>query len=375
MTPMRHPLALLAVAAALGCAGRGAKPGGSISTGDAPVLRAAELARVRCLLLAPLDNASDAPNAADVATSTLVEELMPSRARAFPVSDLRALFRDTPLELPAGVAPSLALELAELVGADAALYGSIEGRALGAGPELLVTLRLSLAGDHRLLFAQEVVVTPAADERTDSAVRRAVIAAARPVLMRLGDASASQCFDPERAKALRKVALAEAAAPSRVAPAAPPAPSAPAIAAPSAPAALVPAAAPQVASVPRTPRQAEWARRLGEGGRFVVEDVAFTGRSGDLQRDAGLADLAAALLSRPEVSVRVEGFVDATNDRAADHRISVAMVNAAAERLAALGVPRQRVTSRGRGGDDPRLPNFTTRGRAANRRIEVVGVR
>jgi outer membrane protein OmpA-like peptidoglycan-associated protein len=126
---------------------------------------------------------------------------------------------------------------------------------------------------------------------------------------------------------------------------------------------------------PKTQRQADWAKRLDQGDRIVLEDVAFAGRSADLQRDAGLADLAAALLAQPGVSVRLEGFVDATNDRTADHKLSLSMAQAAARRLAALGVPRQRVSSNGRGGDSPRLPNFTTRGRAANRRLEAVAVR
>ncbi len=42
--------------------------------------RAAELARVRCLLVAPLDNASDVPLAAEAATGVLVSGVDPSRA-------------------------------------------------------------------------------------------------------------------------------------------------------------------------------------------------------------------------------------------------------------------------------------------------------
>jgi outer membrane protein OmpA-like peptidoglycan-associated protein len=122
----------------------------------------------------------------------------------------------------------------------------------------------------------------------------------------------------------------------------------------------------------RTPRQQDWARRLAAGGRVLVEDVSFAGRTDQLQRDAGLADLAVALLSQPSLNVRLEGFVDRTTDRTADTKLSTAMAQAAARRLAELGVPRPRVTWSGRGGESPILPNFTSRGRAANRRVEVV---
>jgi flagellar motor protein MotB len=51
------------------------------------------------------------------------------------------------------------------------------------------------------------------------------------------------------------------------------------------------------------------------------------------------------------------------------------MAQAAAKRLVQLGVEQKRVSFAGRGGGSPVLPNFTARGRAANRRIEVVGLR
>jgi outer membrane protein OmpA-like peptidoglycan-associated protein len=283
------------------------------------------------------------------------------RVRVFPVSELRGIFRDTSLELPQGLPPSLALELAELVGADAALWGSVEGRA-DASSELLVTIRLSLTGDHRLAFADTVAVKLGSADRTEIAIRRAVLLAARPMLDLLGDpGSRKRCFDAERTRALHKAALAagslQPSAAARIAPA---------VSAPPPP----PRA--EQRPEPKTPRQVEWAKRLADGGRIHVEDLAFAGRSADLQRDGGLADLAVALSAQPAVGVRVEGFVDSTSDRAGDVKLSSAMAQAVEKRLLDLGVPRQRLSSTGRGGESPILPNFTARGRAANRRIEVV---
>jgi len=361
MRPRSLLLALPVVLSA--CA---APQAGGPARGAADVLHTPELAAVRCLIVAPFENASDTALAADAATDGLLASIDPARARVFPVPELRTLFRDTPLELPVGISPSLALELAELLGADAALYGAVEGRGGDAGAgELLVTVRLALAGERRLLFAGTAAVKTAPGERSDEAVRRTAMALAAPALQQLGDPGRKRCFEADRTRALRELALAEArgAAPA-------PAPSPPAPTATPPRDVAAPAARPQ----PRTPRQASWAHTLGDGGRVLVEDLAFEGRTATLLRDGGLADLAVALAAEPGVCVRVEAFVDSTSDPGADAKLSLEMAHAAADRLVQLGVDRARLTAAGLGGDRPLLPNFTARGRAANRRVEVAGV-
>lgn len=359
--PAMSPRLLVPAVLALACAGpqgpaRGGAPG-------EPVLRAPELARVRCLLVAPFENASDAPLAAEVATSALVASVPADRTRVFPVQELRAVFRDTPLELPEGVSPSLALELADLVGADGALYGAVEGRARGPDGRLFVTVRLLLTTPRDVLFAASTPVHANPGERVEDAVRRTLIETARPMLERLGDPGRKRCFDGDRTRALRGFALAEARA-AAPAPAPPPAAAPPPAPAPPRPARVV----------PRTPRQAEWAKQLGAHRRFVAEEVVFAGRTADLARDAGLADLAVALAATPEVRVRIEAFADATHDPEADAKLTAAMAQVVTQRLVDLGVPRERLSWAGRGGESPVLPNFTSRGRAANRRIEIVGL-
>ncbi|ABS24629.1 outer membrane protein, OmpA/MotB family [Anaeromyxobacter sp. Fw109-5] len=355
----RHALPF-ALAIALGCATAPVEPLSTLTPNGA-ILRGADLARTRCLLVAPFENASDVALAAEAATSAFVSGVDPSRARVFPIPELREVFRDTPLELPAGIAPSLALELAELVGADAAVYGTVEGGGKGEDAPLLVSVRVAVTGAHRLLFARNAVVRAQPGEAPEDAVRRTVDELARPLLARIGDPGRKQCFDPERTRALRRFALAEPRPDRRAEPQSAPGPAVAPVAATSAPA----------AAAPRTPRQTEWARKLAAGERLVVDDVAFAGRTAELLRDGGLADLAIALAAAPGVTVRIEAFVDASDDRAGDGKLSEEMARTAGERLHQLGVARARLAWSGRGGESPLLPNFTARGRAANRRIEV----
>lgn len=473
---MRNLTQAIALLALGGCAVL--QPGREPPATPVTTARAIHLARVRCLLVAPFENASDDPLAAEAATGTFVSAIDANRTTIYPVSELRALFKDTALELPEGVSPSLALELAELIGADAALYGAVEGRSRGEGAELTLTLRLAATGARDLLFSRVVELRPGETEPLAVQIRRAILEAAAPLLERLGVPGRKACFERQRTDRLRLMALAgeqrslyppqpSVTAPLPPAPPpvlavprggaasgspappppqpvlAPPPPSQtaeigdieimaprtprstqvvrvesaadlpasalPGIAAkapaPGAEPAAEPPARPEreatadskggrtarperktagSAARPRPPdeaapngrsltvRQAEWLTRLQQGGRVLLDGVAFDGRSAALQRDQGLRDVVAMLKVAPNLKVRVEGFVDATADADGDLRLSMEMARGVGRRLIELGVERERLTWAGRGGDAPLLPNFTLRGRVANRRVELV---
>lgn len=364
---MRIAAALAAALAA--CATPGPAPTPSVVRAELGIFRAAELARVRCLLVAPFENASSAPRAAEAATASLLAGISATGTRVFPVQELRDLFRDTPFELPQGVPPGLAMELAQLVGADAVVYGTVEGSPEG-DPGVVVSLRLALSPRRELLYASTFGVTAREGEPVEQAVRRDLAEATHEMFVRLGGFRGGTCFDRKRLDSLRTLAMAEGAP----GPAAPPAPPATPAAPPGASPAPSPAAPAPARPVAQTARQRDWARQLMAKEGFLVEDVAFEGRTARLQRDTGLADLAIALLSTPSARARIEGHVDASGDSAADARLSMAMAQAAADRLRELGVPSARLQVAGRGAESPRLPNFTARGRAANRRIEAVGL-
>src|SRR5512133_1084135 len=334
----------------------------AVLSAELGIFRAAELARVRCVIVAPFENASNAPLAADAATAALLSGIGASGTHVLPVKELRGIFRDTPVELPEGIPPGLAMELAQLVEADAAFYGTVEGSSASAETGLVVSVRLALSPARELLYASTITVRPRPGETIEDAVRRSLADSTHEMFLRLGGSRGGACFDRKRIDALRAFALAQAAPATRPAAPAPPPPAAPPV-----------AAAPRPLAV--TPRQKEWVQQLLDAEPFIVEDVAFVGRTAQLQRDSGLADLAVALAAAPQVRLRIVGHVDATHDAAADTRLSLSMAQAAADRIIELGVPRSRILITGRGSESPRLPNFTARGRAANRRIEAVGLK
>jgi outer membrane protein OmpA-like peptidoglycan-associated protein len=130
-------------------------------------------------------------------------------------------------------------------------------------------------------------------------------------------------------------------------------------------------AAPKSLSV----RQADWLTRLQSGERVLVEELSFVGRTSQLEKEHGLADVVALLGVAPGLKIRIEGFVDASSDPDGDLRLSMEMARATGKRLIELGVARDRVNWAGRGGEAPILPNFTSRGRMANRRVELIEAR
>jgi outer membrane protein OmpA-like peptidoglycan-associated protein len=252
----------------------------------------------------------------------------------------------------------VAVELGELLGADAVLYGTIAGRAHSASREVTLTVRLSAAGSHETLFIRSVHVVPERDEPLVEASRRAALEAAATMLEQLGSPGPRTCFDRARLDRVRALARKQAPGPG------------PAASAPTAGAATAAGASGRRPSLSR--RQAVWAAKLAARERFVVEDVAFAGRAPLLEKQAGLSDLALALAATPGARVRIEGFVDAGSSEKDDLRVSMELARTAGRRLVELGVPRDRVTWAGRGREDPLTPSFTARGRLSNRRVEVV---
>ena len=72
-----------------------------------------------------------------------------------------------------------------------------------------------------------------------------------------------------------------------------------------------------------------------------------------------------------DAKIEVSGFTDNIGDAASNKRLSKARADAVAATLTRDGVAANRVTTVGRGADDPVASNDTDDGRAKNRRIEI----
>jgi OmpA-OmpF porin, OOP family len=77
----------------------------------------------------------------------------------------------------------------------------------------------------------------------------------------------------------------------------------------------------------------------------------------------------------PGVQVRIEGHTDNVSDAAANKRLSLERANTVKNLLVKVGVPADRITTEGGGGERPVAPNDTEENRAKNRRIEFALVK
>jgi outer membrane protein OmpA-like peptidoglycan-associated protein len=70
--------------------------------------------------------------------------------------------------------------------------------------------------------------------------------------------------------------------------------------------------------------------------------------------------------------VQAEGFTDATGSDAINERLSAQRATSVGDYLVTQGLPRDRVTTRGYGAEQPVATNGTREGRQKNRRVELV---
>jgi outer membrane protein OmpA-like peptidoglycan-associated protein len=138
------------------------------------------------------------------------------------------------------------------------------------------------------------------------------------------------------------------------------------------PAAAPPAAAP---AAPPVDTAAPSARPpvAPSGAAMVLENVTFGTGSARLQAGSyvELDSIAKVLTANPALRVEIGGHTDVSDSPADDMHLSTLRAEAVRNYLVARGVPYQQVVARGYGGSQPRTPDTTPRGRAANRRIEL----
>ncbi len=87
--------------------------------------------------------------------------------------------------------------------------------------------------------------------------------------------------------------------------------------------------------------------------------------------DKQLDNIAAIMKAYPNTTLKLGGYTDNTGDKAINSKISTQRAESCQAALIALGVSRDRITTKGYGSADPIADNSTEEGRAQNRRISV----
>jgi chemotaxis protein MotB len=118
-------------------------------------------------------------------------------------------------------------------------------------------------------------------------------------------------------------------------------------------------------------------------GRMVVElasDVLFASGSANLSKDgrASIAEVAQLLAEIPDRKFQIEGHTDNVPISTAQYPSNWELASARAvtvlKTMVDAGMPIERISAASYGDSKPALPNDTSEGRAANRRIEIVVV-
>lgn len=84
-----------------------------------------------------------------------------------------------------------------------------------------------------------------------------------------------------------------------------------------------------------------------------------------------LDTVARSLAENPQLRAHVVGHTDSTGQAAYNQTLSENRARAVTNYLSRQGVAQSRLTSEGRGPNDPIADNATTQGRAENRRVEI----
>lgn len=97
-----------------------------------------------------------------------------------------------------------------------------------------------------------------------------------------------------------------------------------------------------------------------ESGKSVLKPASFR----------SLNSLVEFLNEYPNVKVEISGHTDNTGSQAINQKISEQRAKAVTDYVVSMGVPADRIISKGYSSKKPKVPNTTAKGRAENRRVE-----
>ena len=114
--------------------------------------------------------------------------------------------------------------------------------------------------------------------------------------------------------------------------------------------------------------------RVGEGINMTFDsNVLFATGSADLSSSAkqDLAAAATVFEKYPDTNILIEGHTDNTGSDAVNNPLSERRAKAVATVLQSNGVASSRLTTKGYGSSQPKVPNDSKENQAMNRRVEL----
>jgi len=114
--------------------------------------------------------------------------------------------------------------------------------------------------------------------------------------------------------------------------------------------------------------------RFLQDGKIVSNGIRFDVGKATLRPESmGVINEIYGMLSEhTDVKVSIEGHTDSDGDADMNQKLSEDRAETVMNRLIAMGIDRDRLTSRGFGESKPIAPNVTPEGKASNRRVEFV---
>lgn len=114
--------------------------------------------------------------------------------------------------------------------------------------------------------------------------------------------------------------------------------------------------------------------RMMSDGKFITYGITFdVGKSTIKPESMGEINRIVQLMTEnPDLKFSVEGHTDSTGNAASNQTLSEARSAAIVSKLVEMGISADRLTSSGKGQNNPIADNATDEGRAKNRRVEFV---
>jgi outer membrane protein OmpA-like peptidoglycan-associated protein len=117
-----------------------------------------------------------------------------------------------------------------------------------------------------------------------------------------------------------------------------------------------------------------WAAEINKTGHAAVYGIEFDTGKATLkpQSEKVLGDVLSLLQAQPDWKMKIEGHTDSTGTKAGNLTLSQQRAAAVVAWLTQNGIARSRLTTAGLGDTKPIADNSTEKGRARNRRVELV---